>query len=151
MYYVKVILLLCGVLTLLILFYRWTPGRGRGPNAPVPPAIGPCSQWMTAAYRVVSDSRLRRSCFSSSLTHLWRCRDTICSNCSRPFITFCHGRSIDELLITCTPETNPHRVSSALPVLLGGRHYSDRLFRQTLFRQSPVMTTQYIFSTLRHM
>jgi len=30
----------------------------------------------------------------------------------------------------------------------GGRHYSDRLFRQTLFRQSTVRTTQYIFSTL---
>jgi len=30
----------------------------------------------------------------------------------------------------------------------GGRHYSDRLFRQMLFRQSAVRMTQYIFSTL---
>jgi len=57
-------------------------------------------------YLLESESMLSRSSFSSSLAHLWRCRDTICSNCSHPFITFCHGRSIAELLTTCTPATN---------------------------------------------
>jgi len=57
-------------------------------------------------YLLQSDNILIRSAFSSALAHLRRCRDTICSNFSRPLATFCHGRSIIELLITWTPARN---------------------------------------------